>query len=616
MKDGLSIMEHSRHSWFINKRFAPKVFRMAIHSLILMQLACCAAVTAQTLQVHSHNDYDQTVPFWKAYAAGANSIEVDIFLEKGLLLVGHERAELVAERTLETLYLQPLEQAIAFGGDALKIQLLIDIKTEARATLDALVMVLEKYPSLLGNKDIMFVVSGNRPRPADYPNYPAYIFFDHQQLGGLEDAKVSEKVALISLNFKKYSPWNGKGRLVKDDSLKIASVITTAKAFGKPFRFWATPDSKTAWRTMAAFGVDFINTDIPFECAAYMQTLAKRVYHNTVPSAVYRPTFSNDAAQGAPENIILLIGDGNGLAQISATALSNNGALTLTQFKNIGFLTTWSSDDFTTDSAGAATAMATGKKVPNRYLGVDANGVSLPNLTELLSKAGLTTAIVTTDQITGATPAAFYAHQKERDLTEGIITDLQDSSLDLFVSASQDHPAMQNNLKSFEFLNAIADFNERTEGRLASFFPKSDTTLPLDSALITVLSHLNKRNAPFFAMVEGARIDSYGHANDIQGLVREGLAFDRAVAAALAFADLHGNTLVIVTADHETGGLTLPSGTISDGIIEADFTTDDHTGIFVPIFAYGPRSHLFQGVYGNHMLFSKVLRALDLPMGQ
>ncbi len=113
-------------------------------------------------------------------------------------------------------------------------------------------------------------------------------------------------------------------------------------------------------------------------------------------------------------------------------------------------------------------------------------------------------------------------------------------------------------------------------------------------------------------MVEGAKIDSYGHANKIDGIITEGIAFDKAVTEALKFADANKNTLVIITADHETGGLTLPQGNVENHSIEADFTTDDHTGIFVPIFAYGPQSQRFQGVYGNNEVYVKILKVLGL----
>ena len=136
--------------------------------------------------------------------------------------------------------------------------------------------------------------------------------------------------------------------------------------------------------------------------------------------------------------------------------------------------------------------------------------------------------------------------------------------------------------------------------------------LPISIALKNGLSFLKRKNKPFFLMVEGAKIDSYGHANIIAGVISEGIEFDRAISEALKFADDNENTLVLITADHETGGLTLPQGNLRSNEIEGDFTTDDHTGTMIPIFAYGPRSNMFQGVYENNLLFSKIVRALEI----
>jgi len=113
-------------------------------------------------------------------------------------------------------------------------------------------------------------------------------------------------------------------------------------------------------------------------------------------------------------------------------------------------------------------------------------------------------------------------------------------------------------------------------------------------------------------MVEGAQIDSYGHRNNVAGIVTEGIDFDRAITEAVKFADATGNTLVIVTADHETSGFSIPQGNLENGMIEGDFTTDDHTAVMVPIFAYGPKSDEFQGVYDNYSVFGKILKVLNV----
>ncbi|HET8736211.1 MAG TPA: alkaline phosphatase, partial [Pricia sp.] len=333
-------------------------------------------------RVHSHNDYLQKVPFWEALAAGSSSIEADVFLVGDSLYVAHTKKEISSQRSLQSLYLQPLQKAMAIGLERPpNLQLLIDIKSEAHATLDAVIRGVKNFPGIIEEKAITIVISGNRPEPSEYPNYPDFIHFDHQSLEPIEDSSILEKIALISLSFRNFSDWNGKGRLTADDLEKVSSAIERAHAFGKPFRFWATPDSKTAWKALANLGVDFINTDMPFACADYLKTLPNRYYRNSEFSEVYRPTFASDGSEKAVENIILMIGDGNGLAQISATVLANRGELSLTQLKNIGFLKTQSADDFTTDSAGAGTALATGRKAPNRAIGTDNEGNPLENIT-------------------------------------------------------------------------------------------------------------------------------------------------------------------------------------------------------------------------------------------
>jgi alkaline phosphatase len=226
-----------------------------------------------------------------------------------------------------------------------------------------------------------------------------------------------------------------------------------------------------------------------------------------------------------------------------------------------------------------------------------------------LHKKGFSTAIITTDEITGATPASFFAHQKDRSLSDAILKDLEKSSLELFVASVDSSEKLGKEVYGFERVENLESLNLK---RSAYFFPSDTVPALLNTAVKKVLETLNTSRKPFFLMVEGAKIDSYGHANKIDGIITEGIAFDKAVTEALKFADANKNTLVIITADHETGGLTLPQGNVENHSIEADFTTDDHTGIFVPIFAYGPQSRNFQGVYGNNEVYFKILKVLGL----
>ncbi len=579
-------------------------------SIIILFLVSIVALKSQPYKVHSHNDYRQSVPFWKAYSVGVASIEVDVFLEKGALLVAHDKEELPTARTLEELYLTPLAKAIELGLVPESLQLLIDVKSEAYGTLDAIVKSLEKHFSTIINSPIQIVISGNRPQKSDFVNYPHFIYFDYQSLKPIANLEILDKIALVSMNFRNYTQWNGLGRLTREDLLKVRKVVDSAHALGKPFRFWASPDSKTAWKAMTTIGVDFINTDKPFECNEYLTSLESRIYRNEETVAVYKPLFKIDGSTKAPQNIILLIGDGNGLAQISATAIANGGELSLTQLKNIGFLITNSSDDLTTDSAAGATAMATGKKVPNRAIGVDHLGNAIPNITEILNEKGYNIGLITSDEITGATPASFYAHQMDRSMTEEILIDFKNSAVDVFVAASGPQVENRNQFAGFDIVSSLEDLPKQNRENSGFLFSYNNSPAPLSTAFLNVVENLQSRKKPFFLMVEGAKIDSHGHGNNISGIIKEGLAFDKVVSEAIKFADINQNTLVLITADHETGGLSLPQGNLAEKKVEADFTTNDHTAIMIPIFAYGPGAQNFQGVYNNNELFHKIMNAI------
>ncbi|MEO9894204.1 alkaline phosphatase [Aurantibacter sp.] len=561
-------------------------------------------------RVHSHNDYFQSIPFWKAVSAGATSVEADVFLAANKLLVAHEKNEISESKSLEELYLNPLAKGLKTTniGDQ-PFQLLLDIKSEAYATLEAIISALKMYPTLIENKNLSIVISGNRPKVEDYINYPDYIYFDYQSLEAIGDASILNKIALVSLSFKKFSFWNGKGRLTDEDFTKVSNAVAKAHALGKPFRFWATPDSKTSWKVMVNLGVDFINTDMPFNCVSYVQNLDKSVVQNAQFSEVYSPSFVSDQKDDEVESVILLIGDGNGITQISATALANNGQLSLTQLKSIGFLKTQSSDDFTTDSAAAGTALATGEKVPNRAIGVDASGNPIENLTEFLSRKKFVSGVVTTDEVVGATPSSFYAHQLDRDMSKEIAADLVKSKLSLFISNGLWKENINNKVTSFEMLTSLKSLGNSKKEKVG-YLMKDNAELAI--AAKNAMHYLNKKGKPFFLMVEGAKIDSYGHENDISGVINESIQFDKAVAEALKFADQNPKTLVIITADHETGGLTIPQGNIKNHEIESAFSTHDHTGVMVPIFAYGPKSTEFQGVYENNEVFLKILQVLEI----
>lgn len=579
-------------------------------------LTFTTTVYAQTVKVHSHNDYEQKVPFWYALGAGVSSIEADVFLVNNQLYVSHEEKDIQKSRTFENLYLEPINKALEMNViNQESLQILIDSKTDAKTTLDQIVKSIQKYPRITAQNKVKFVISGNQPKPEEYTSYPDFIFFDYQKLENLTTDQW-KKVALVSLSFPQYSKWNGKGGLTEDDLPKVTEVIKKAKSFGKPFRFWAIPDGKTSWEFFAHNGIDFINTDHPKECVEYINSLEKRTFKNNVFSEVYQPKFAYLKKNVPVKNVILLIGDGNGLSQISSSVLANKGQLTLTQLKNIGLIKTTSTDNFTTDSAAGATAFATGKKTKNRFIGVDSDGKLIPNMTEILSEKGFSTGIITTDEIVGATPSAFYAHQKDRGMENEIAQDLTQSKLTFFAAGGK---SKVSGLSHFEIANNAEEVGKSKVNNLAFYL--SENGVPqvlkgrgnlLAETVDNGLKFLKSKKKPFFMMVEGAQIDSGGHSNNVGTIVTEGIDFDRAITKAIQFADQNPGTLVVITADHETGGFSIPHGDMKTSTIEGDFTTDDHSATLIPVFSYGSGSENFTGVYENNEIFHKILNALQL----
>ena len=581
------------------------------------------AQTKAAFAVHSHNDYLQPVPFWDAYSAGCASIEVDVILQDGGLMVAHEKESIQAPRTFESLYLKPIQQGVDLGLiKEFNFHLLVDIKTEAYSTLDLLVKQTQPYAAILYSPEnprgLKLIISGGRPKTDDYSKYPSWVFFDYQSKE-LTAELPWEKIGMVSLSFPRFSVWNGKGRMVESQRQQLQVFIDLVHTFDRPVRFWASPDGKTAWRAFHEMGIDYINTDRPAEANKYLRGLTKNVYANSNPQEVYTPSYAVDGKDVPVKQILLLIGDGNGLAQISSGIVANGGQLTLTQLRTVGLVKTQAADDFTTDSASGATAMATGQKANNRALGLNAAGDSIPNLPYFLSQKGFKSGLVTNDELTGATPAAFYAHHPERDAAVEIAGYLPTSALNLVIGGGG---RLFNKEKlsqaGFTLVSDMQEVGEFKGSRIAHF--ASEGGIPsmeagrgnfLSQAFLQASSYLGKGKSPFFMMLEAGKIDSGGHSNSPSTIVTELLDFDRAIAEAIRYADTHPGTLVLVTADHETGGVSIPQGDLGRREVELAFHSDDHTGILVPLFAYGARSNVFGGVYDNTEIFHRLLKVIQ-----
>lgn len=604
-----------------------KIFFLLLSSTFLALLA--VGQDLPTSKLHSHNDYLRTVPFWDAFGAGCASIEVDVILRNGGLMAAHEAESIRPERTLKSLYLEPIQKAKSLGMIAdFDFHLLIDCKTEAYTTLDQIVKDASEFEGLLFSPQnptgLKLIISGNRPKPEDYKNYPPYVFFDYQSKVLTHDLPW-EKIGMVSLSFRQFSVWNGKGRIVQSERDSLVSFISKVHSFDKAVRFWASPDSKSAWKAFADLGIDYINTDQPYEANQYLKNLESNIFVGTQLHEIYKPEFDRDGMENKIDRVIMMIGDGNGLAQITAGMFANGNQLNLTQLKNIGFVKTQAADDFTTDSAAGATAYATGQKTNNRALGTDPDGMALQNITELLDSYDFNTGIITTDNLTGATPASFYAHHAERDDIDKIARFLPLSKVDLFIGGGKRDFTQfgtdrlkeleENGFTMMKSLGEIADSPSDKVGYFAAnsgmpAMAKGREDYLMNSCQFAI-SFLESKKSPFFLMVEAAMIDSGGHANSGNTVITELLDFDKAIGWMIHYVDQNPNTLLIITANHETAGLSLPQGKVSGNEIEMAFHSDDHTGIMVPIFAYGAHSGEFRGVYENTEVFHKIMSLIN-----
>jgi len=224
---------------------------------------------------HSHNDYEQAIPFWLAWQAGFGSIEADIWLQEGKVLIGHSREEIKAGRTLEEYYIRPLLSCLQknnghpYSDTTRRLQMLIDVKADSVAALAALIALLDKYPALEQCPYIKWVISGNRPAPALYTSYPSFIAFDGI-LGRSYTPEALSRIVMMSDDLRRLTRWNGLTELPEADRKSIESAIEDAHQQHLPVRFWDAPDTPNAWRQLMELHADYINTDHIRELAGYL----------------------------------------------------------------------------------------------------------------------------------------------------------------------------------------------------------------------------------------------------------------------------------------------------------------------------------------------------------
>ncbi|MEL7587323.1 MAG: alkaline phosphatase [Prolixibacteraceae bacterium] len=327
-----------------------------------------------------------------------------------------------------------------------------------------------------------------------------------------------------------------------------------------------------------------------------------------------------------PKNVILMIGDGMGIAQVYAGMTANGGHLFLENFRCLGYAKTYSSDRYITDSAAAGTALATGKKTYNGAIGVDPDLNPVPNIRESAEKQGKATGVVSTSAITHATPASFVAHKPRRSTYEDIAADFLKTNIDVFIGGGYKHfyerkdgqdLISQLKEKGYQVVEDIDSMEQVRSGKLAGLTaPEHNGRVAVRGDMLlkatkTALRILSQDKQGFFLMVEGSQIDWGGHQNNVPYLVEEVLDFDQAVGIVLGFAAEDKETLIVVTADHETGGLALMDGNLETGMIKGAFPTGSHTGIVVPVFAIGPGAEQFTGFMNNTDIADKIRKLME-----
>ena len=369
---------------------------------------------------------------------------------------------------------------------------------------------------------------------------------------------------------------------------------------------------------------------------------------------------SCSSAKDEPQvkNVIYLIGDGMGFGAVTSLLLAEDSVTGFEQAPVIGLNETCSANNYVTDSPAGGTALATGVRTRNGYCGLDPEGNRLTTILHRAQAMGKKTGIVVNTTLTEATPAAFYAGVTSRGMTYEIAEQFTVSGVDVAIGSGLDHFISRPdsldltatlidkgydvylnwsavlNTPSDKFIGILpmADVHRQESGRkeagaaaghevclaarLASASEDagasdlSEPTVYLQKASAKALETLSRDNDNgYFLMIESALIDGYGHNNDSEGMIAEMKEFDALLRQLVAYVDQHPETLLVVTADHETGGTWLNYTGYEVGgssPVAMSYSTRGHSGVVVPIFAYGEGAEAFAGVMKNTDIPKKI----------
>ena len=405
------------------------------------------------------------------------------------------------------------------------------------------------------------------------------------------------------------------------------------------------------YKVLESLGIAFLLSSIPIPEGSIAD---KDAFIETLPEGKPLSQKAIIPIKNKPKNIILLISDGMSLTQVSTYRLLKGGPnerIAVDKFPVSGIVLTHSENAIVTDSASSATAFSTGRKTNNGALGLDEDNKILENFTEIINRYGYVSSLISTSEITHATPAAYASHVDLRWKTDEISLQMMESNVMTILGGGR-HFFLPEDLggKRSDGLNLLEQmessrmvmtekkeldsFDHSDLGKVVGLFadealrdkekPENHVFEPSSSEMLNfAINRSEKFNENgckgFFIMLEGSQVDWAGHANDLNYLKREMQDFDEAVELALDYAIQNPDTLVIATADHETGGLLIESSSPTDYTapeVKFSFNTGigygSHTGVPVPVYAYGPGSENFTGTLDNTDIFYAMLEAVKM----
>ncbi len=327
------------------------------------------------------------------------------------------------------------------------------------------------------------------------------------------------------------------------------------------------------------------------------------------------------ATDQPPRNVIVVLGDGVGLGQlstVSALVLGPAGGLAVESAPVVGLVRTWAGNALVTDSAAAASAMATGMKTPKGAISMQADGSAPCTLFEAAAASGMATGFVTTAGLPDATPAAFLAHAANRDQYRTILEQMLASDATVLIGG--DWQLAGHALRQRDYLELVREAESAAGTRFtvvrdASALATTPAPLiallparpgnrrthgpPLADSARRALDLLDDHGSGFLLIIEQEETDEAAHDNDVNGVVAAMVELDEAIRAMLAYAAARGDTLVLVTSDHDTAGMAATHGGFDDGMAEVGWLDDGHLATWVPLFAFGPGAGQFAGVLDN-----------------